>query len=123
MGEGAVIVRRGSDGELFLRRSGDIDRAKRIGRRVPTPHFNMVVAPAESGRMKLAVVIGRKFGPATVRNRAKRRIRELARAVEARLTPHYHVVIFPKSPVLKMQFVELTMVWQSILRREGLLRE
>ncbi len=117
------MVRRGSDRELFLRRSEDIDRAKRVGRRVPTSQFNMIVAPAESGQLKVAVVVGRKFGPATMRNRAKRRIRELARAVEARLTPHYHVVIFPKSPVIKMRFSELTSVWQSILRREGLLRE
>lgn len=113
-------MRRRSDFQLFLRRSEDINRAKRIGRRVATPCFNVMIAPSESSHTRLAIVVGRKFGRATVRNRAKRRIRELARSVEERLTAHYHVVIFPKAPVVTMPFAQLKQVWDQVFQREGL---
>lgn len=119
---GETMVRSGTDAALFLRRGEDIDRAKRCGRRVPTSYFNMVIAPAGAEHTQIAVIVGRKFGPATRRNRAKRRVRELARSVEERLVPHYHVLIFPKSPVLSMPFASLRQVWETLFAREGLIR-
>ena len=115
-------TRRRSDRQLFLRRGEDIERAKRTGRRIPTACFNMVVAPAHGCPTKIAVIVGRKFGPATRRNRAKRRIRELSRSVEAQLVEHYHVLIFPKAPVVNLPYGELAQVWARLLIREGLLR-
>lgn len=116
-------LRRGSDRQLFLRRGVDIERAKRMGRRVPTSSFNMVVAAAHALPTKIAVIVGRKFGPATRRNRAKRRIRELSRSVEERLVDHYHVLIFPKAPVVNLPYAELAQVWVRLFAREGLLRD
>lgn len=116
-------LRRGSDRQLFLRRGVDIERAKRTGRRVPTSAFNVVVARADGFRTKIAVIVGRKFGPATRRNRAKRRIRELSRSVEERLVDHYHVLIFPKAPVVNLPYGDLAHAWIELLSREGLLRD
>ncbi len=116
-------MRRWSDKQVFLRRGVDIERAKRTGRRISTPYFNLVIAPALSEPAKIAVIVGRKFGSAVVRNRGKRRVRELARSVEDRLVDHYHVLVFPKAPVVTMGYSELTQIWERALHREGLLRE
>ena len=117
-----TMRRRVRDVQLFLRRGNDIERAKRAGRRVPTAFFNMVIAPGHTPQTKIAVIVGRKFGRATARNRAKRRIRALARSVEERLMDHYHVLIFPKAPVVSQPYEELAQVWGRVLFREGLLR-
>ncbi|MFO0774946.1 MAG: ribonuclease P protein component [Nitrospiraceae bacterium] len=116
------MSRTGSDATLFLRRSADIERAKRSRRRVSLPQFNMVVAPGSDGGTQIAVIVGRKFGPATSRNRAKRRVRALARAVESRLQPQFHVLVFPKVPMLSQPYPALTALWEGALTREGLLR-
>lgn len=116
-------MRQKTDTQLFLSRGADIERAKRRGRRVATACFNMVTAPADSEQTKIAVIVGRKFGSATARNRAKRRVRALARAVEERLASHYHVLIFPKTPLLKMVFAQLGNLWEVVLTREGVIRE
>ncbi len=116
------MARAGPEATVFLKRGLDIERAKRCGRRIPTAQFNMVIASGGVVRTQFAVIVGRKFGPATRRNRAKRRLRELIRSVEARLVPHYHVLIFPKSPVVTGTFASLKQVWESLLLREGILR-
>ena len=67
------------------------------GRRVPTPGFILLVRRRDDGdaAMRLGVTVTRKIGNAVVRNRMKRRLRELARAllpVEG-LAGHDHVLI------------------------------
>lgn len=123
IGRNILVARSGSDRTLLLRRSADINRAKRVGRRVPTMYFNMMVAPSGTVATQIAVIVGRKFGHAVQRNRAKRRVRELARWVESRLQPGAHILIFPKRPLVTLAFASLQAFWEGLFRREGLLRE
>lgn len=86
-------------------------------------YFNMMVAPSGTVATQIAVIVGRKFGPAVQRNRAKRRVRELARWVESRLQPGAHILIFPKRLLVTLAFASLQALWEGLFRREGLLRE
>lgn len=78
-------LRTRTDSDLFLRRGADIERAKRTGKRLSCAYFNLIVATSDAELSKVAIVVGRKFGKAVVRNRAKRRFRVLARAIEGQL--------------------------------------
>ncbi|MDQ8755110.1 ribonuclease P protein component [Sphingosinicella sp. LHD-64] len=53
------------------------------GKRAPTPGFVLLVRPRDDGdpAMRLGLTVSKKVGNAVVRNRMKRRFRELARAV------------------------------------------
>ena len=70
----------------------------------------------------LGIVIGRRFGTAVRRNRAKRLFRELGRAVRSALVPGHAFLVFPKRECLNLPFVELQNVWRGTLQRQRLAR-
>jgi len=62
-----------------LRVRGEFDRVQRGGRRVSTSLFTLVASPNSLDRDRLGIIASRRIGGAVVRNRAKRRIREVFR--------------------------------------------
>ncbi len=118
------MTRRSGDRLLFLRRSAEIERVKKEGRRFQTSLFNLVSCPsraplAQSSR--IAIVVGKRLGLAVERNRAKRLFRELSRQVRGGLVTGWDLVVFPRREVLTVTFQRLRDTWLSALRHEGLL--
>ena len=112
------------DRRFFLRNSADIERVKRAGRRIQTPLFNLVTCPARSssnGHSRIGIVVGKRLGPAVVRNRAKRIFRELARRFRAQLAEGHDCIVFPRREALSVRHAQLQQVWISALQREGLI--
>jgi ribonuclease P protein component len=107
---------------LFLKRSRDIQRIKKNGRRVSTGLFNLQICSGTDGATMFGVVVGRRFGTAVRRNRAKRLFRELGRSVQTTLIPGYVFLVFPKRDCLTSPFVELQNQWRSTLQRQRLVR-
>jgi ribonuclease P protein component len=107
---------------FFLKRSRDIQRIKKSGRRVSTGLFNLQICPGTSQDAMLGIVIGRRFGTAVRRNRAKRLFRELGRSVRTALVPGYAFLVFPKRDCLILPFAELRNVWRNTLQRQRLAR-
>jgi ribonuclease P protein component len=62
-----------------LRSRDQFDRVQRGGRRVSTRLFTLVASPNALDRDRLGIIASRRLGGAVVRNRAKRRIREVFR--------------------------------------------
>lgn len=62
-----------------IRRKSDFARLYRDGGRIRGRYFHLVFRRNELGHSRLAVVASRKVGSAVVRNRVKRRLRELFR--------------------------------------------
>jgi ribonuclease P protein component len=86
----------GGDRDLFLKRSRDIEYAKEHGRRISTALFNMVICQTDEGNSRIGIVVGKRFGGAVSRNRAKRLFRELTRQLRGRLRTGHNLVVFPK---------------------------
>ena len=107
---------------FFLKRSRDIQYIKKSGRRVSTGLFNLQICPGLSQDAMLGIVIGRRFGTAVRRNRAKRLFRELGRAVRPALVPGHAFLVFPKRECLNLSFAELQNVWRGTLQRQRLAR-
>lgn len=108
--------------DLFLKRRSDIEYAKQHGHRISTALFNMVICRTDTDVSRVGIVVGKRFGGAVSRNRAKRLFRELIRQLRGRLLPGHAVVVFPKRDSISQPFAVLEKVWLSALQRQRLLR-
>ena len=110
------------DRTLFLRASRDIEHVKQHGRRTSTALFNLLVCRTDAGLSRVGIVVGKRFGIAVRRNRAKRLVRELTRQVQNELIVGHSMLVFPKRDALGLPFEELKKAWLLTLRRQGMLR-
>jgi ribonuclease P protein component len=111
----------GGDQCFFLRASRDIEFVKQHGRRLSTACFNLLICKTEGAAGRIGIVVGKRFGIAVRRNRAKRLFRELSRQVRDELAIDHALLVFPKRDALTIPFEELEHLWRSTLRRQGLL--
>lgn len=111
----------GGNRSPFLRATRDINYVKEHGRRVSTPLFNMLVCKTMGRNSRVGIVVGRRFGIAVHRNRAKRLFRELTRLVHSNLVPGHDILIFPKRDALEITFADLKKTWLAALNRQGVL--
>lgn len=108
--------------DLFLKRSRDIEYVKQHGHRISTTLFNLVICRTDMNGSRVGIVVGKRFGGAVSRNRAKRLFRELTRQVRERLISGHSLVVFPKRNSIAQPFAVLKEVWFSTLQRQRLLR-
>jgi ribonuclease P protein component len=112
----------GGDRDLFLKRSRDIEYAKKHGSRISTALFNLVICRTDVSVSRVGIVVGKRFGGAVSRNRVKRLFRELTRQLRGQLLPGHALVVFPKRDSIVQPFAVLKEVWLSALQRQRLLR-
>ena len=109
------------DRVFFLRASRDIEYVKQHGRRLSTACFNLLICRTDVPIGRVGIVVGKRFGIAVRRNRAKRLFRELSRQVRGELAANHALLVFPKRDALTLPFEELKNLWRATLRRQGLL--
>jgi len=72
---------------------------------------------------RVAIIVGKRFGNAVRRNRAKRIFRSLVRQLASDLVPGLALLVFPKREALLRTSKELTHMWQVSLQRVHFLRQ
>jgi ribonuclease P protein component len=82
----------------------------------------LYVRPTE-GRRRVGITVGKRFGGAVVRNRAKRRLREAYRRLERRLRDHGDLVLVARSPVLTAPFDAIVSEMDALCAAAQLLAE
>lgn len=114
-------ARNSGDSKKFLCASRDIEYAKRRGRRLSTRLYNLLICRTDGLDTRVGIVVGKRFGLAVRRNRAKRLFRELTRRFYRQFAAGYLLLVFPKRDALGVSFETLQDSWSSILRRQGVL--
>lgn len=107
---------------IFLRSTREIQTVKSHGRRVSTTLFNLLTCKMDEVTTRIGIIVGRRFGNAVRRNRAKRVFRDLARHCHPNLVSGHGLLVFPKRDALLRSREELMHVWISSLERMHLLR-
>ncbi len=102
-----------SGGRTFPREArlvgrGDFDAVYRTGRRFSSSHFTVFVRRNELALNRFGFSIKKALGGAVVRNRIRRRLREMVRCRRQEISPGWDIVIHPKSSVAKAPFVAIT---------------
>ena len=84
----------------------------------------MLVLYARSNRLgvnRVGITTGKKLGHAVVRNRARRRLREVYRLNEALFKPGYDIVVVARSRCVTADFQKLTNAYLSLAQKAGIL--
>jgi ribonuclease P protein component len=107
---------------IFLRSNRDIQIVKRHGRRLSTALFNLLAYKMDDAPSRVGIIVGKRFGNAVRRNRAKRVFRELVRQYHPDLVAGRGLLVFPKRDALLQSREGLTQTWKTSLERLHLLR-
>jgi ribonuclease P protein component len=92
-----------------LRNSRQFRRVYEQGHRIHTPFFSAFFLRNDAGERRYGITVTRKIGGAVIRNRCKRRLREIVRKYE--LCPSYpdgfDLVLNVKSEMVEADFEKL----------------
>ncbi len=75
------------------------------------------------GINRVGVTVSKKLGKAVVRNRVRRRLREVYRLNESRFLPGWDIVVVARGRAVDARFSELTRAYLSLAKKLGILRE
>lgn len=107
---------------IFLRSNRDIQIIKQHGRRISSVLFNLLAYKMDDVPTRVGIIVGKRFGNAVRRNRAKRVFRELVRQLHPDLIPGRGLLVFPKRDALLQSHERLVEEWRTSLERLHLLR-
>ena len=93
--------------EARLVRRGAFDAVYRAGKRLASSHFTVFVRSNELALSRFGFSIKKALGGAVVRNRIRRRVREIVRCHRQEIPAGWDIVIHPKSTVAKAPFAAL----------------
>ena len=78
--------------------------------------------PNRSEMNRVGITASKKLGHAVVRNRVRRRLREIYRLNEARFTPGWDIVVVARSRCVDADFKKLTDAYLSLAKKAGVLK-
>jgi ribonuclease P protein component len=109
--------------EQRLRSPRDFQRVRAQGKRVSGGLLSLgYVAQAEPGWTRFGLSVSRRVGGAVVRNRVKRRLREIVRRKLADIAPGFDLVITARAGAADARIEALDQETRTLLSRARLLR-
>ena len=74
-----------------------------------------------SATNRVGVTVSKKLGSAVVRNRVRRRLREVYRLNEAKFAPGWDIVVVARSRCISGDFEKITAAYLSLAEKAGIL--
>ncbi len=75
-----------------------------------------------TGTNRVGITVSKKLGKAHIRNRIRRRLREVYRLNEEKFLPGYDIVVVARSRCLDADFEKLTRAYLQLADKAGILR-
>lgn len=104
-----------------LTRSIDFKRVRRLGRSYAHPLAVIVVAEGEAQNSRIGIVASRSVGTAVLRNRVKRRLREIAAQFLPDLQETKDLLIIAREPTREASFLEIRSAVFELLGKANLI--
>lgn len=98
-----------------MRRS-EFDAVYRDARRRSGRHFTVFFCPNGLGRTRFGISVKRALGGSVVRNRIRRRVREIFRLHRRAIPAGWDIVVHPRSSVATAEFGTLEAELLNLLR-------
>ena len=107
---------------LRLRRAEDFSRLRRVGKTHPHRFLVLSCTPNELTHNRYGFIVSKHLGKAVRRNRIRRRLREIVRALDPQLTPGFDVVLIARQPLAEQPFDAIVRTVNELFRRAELFR-
>ena len=78
--------------------------------------------PNRSGSNRVGITVGKKLGGAVVRNRTRRRLREIYRLNEEAFSAGWDIVVVARSKCIDAPFQSLTKAYLALAEKAGILK-
>jgi ribonuclease P protein component len=103
----------------ILRNSLQYRRVYEQGKRFHTPYFSVFVLKSDSDQQRYGITVTRKIGSAVVRNRCKRRLREVIRKYHSQdLIPiGFDLIINAKPGLNEVDFRQLETTFSQMMKK------
>ena len=107
---------------VTIKENRDFRRIYGKGRSAVTPFLVMYVRPNRLGHNRLGVTVSTKIGGAVVRNRARRRLREVYRLAQPRMKQGYDLILVARCPTAEVSYKKLTSAFEKACEKLQLLK-
>jgi len=102
-----------------LRKSWEFKRVWKMGCRLHTPHFILLVTENSSQGPRLGLTVSRKIGNAVLRNRVKRHVREFFRQQKENFAANLDLSIIAKRGAASLSMNDTYVELQKALEAKG----
>jgi len=86
-------------------------------------HLVLYARKNHSSSNRVGITVGKKLGGAVIRNRVRRRLREVYRLNEEQFTSGWDIVVVARSRCIKADFATLTNAYLSLAEKAGILKK
>ncbi len=114
----APVERRNLPREWRLVRRAEFDAVYRQGRRRAAGNFAIFARQNGLGRSRFGMSVKKALGTAVVRNRIRRRVREILRLHRQEIARGWDIVIHPSRATATLDFAQLEAELLALLPRE-----
>jgi ribonuclease P protein component len=106
---------------VTLKENWEFRRLYNKGKSAVGPAMVVYCKKSKNEQNRLGVTVSTKLGGAVVRNRARRRLREVYRLNEAMFKPGYDIVVVARHKCITADFQKLTKAYLSLAEKAGIL--
>ncbi len=100
----------------MLRSPRDFAALQQVGRIRSHPLVTIRMRPNDLGRDRFGIATGRRLGSAVVRNRVRRRIRDILRRMERPSGQGWDILVVARPATLTTSYQELRLAVEGLLR-------
>ncbi len=90
---------------------------------VADSHLVLYARRNRTGENRVGITVSKKLGHAVVRNRVRRRLREVYRLNEDRFSPGWDIVVVARSKAVHSDFARLTEAYLALAQKAGVLKQ
>ena len=111
------------DPAVTVKENYEFRRIYRKGKSAVSPQLVIYCQRNRRGHSRLGVSVSTKLGCAVVRNRVRRRIREIYRPNKAKMLPGYDLIVVARVRAVDTDYQKLDRTYLRLLEQLDLLRE
>ena len=111
------------DPAVTVKENYEFHRIYRKGKSAVSPQLVIYCQRNRRGHSRLGVSVSTKLGCAVVRNRVRRRIREIYRLNKAKMLPGYDLIVVARVRAVETDYQKLDRTYLRLLEQLDLLRE